>query len=685
MIRAAALAALVAALGCSRPAARQDAGPADAAGAQDAGDAGVAEDAGPADAGEGDAGGPDAGASDAGPSDAGPADAGAADAGAADAGPLTFLDLRVSPHLAGDGMAVQISASPSRLLSAPPSLRVNGRPATLTAFGGSERVGFSFVVSAASDVEGDQPIELTNSADDGNGGTSFAGVLELSFAGRDAGAPDAGPDVLTRSNDQGRTGATLVESQLDTASVAPATFGKLFSLPVTGQVYAQPLYAAGAPLADGGSANVLFVATEHDQVYAFDADQPRPGGAYWQAGLGTPAPSSELDCPDLTPEIGITATPAIDRARGLIYVLAKSQDHAGLDHLQLHALDLATGAERLGGPVEVAPPAASDFQPKLHNGRAGLLLYGGAVWLALASHCDLQPYRGEVLAYDAATLQLAGSWTPVPGGAGAGIWQSGQGLSADESGVYAVTGNGTTDGQGGELGDSVVRLQPGGPAGVALADWFTPFNYQALAAGDSDLGSSGALLLPGRDLLLTAGKAGVLYLLRRSGLGQFQSGGDSQVVQTFQLADSLVFGSLAHWRGPPGDLLYSWGAEDLLKVFALSESTGLFELRAASVGQRRLTSGAGGPRGAALSLSAHGGRHGSGLLWATFPLPGSSAGVLAAYDAEDVSRELWISATRAGDALGSFAKFNPPTIAAGKVYVGTFSNAVQVYGLGPQP
>jgi hypothetical protein len=397
-------------------------------------------------------------------------------------------------------------------------------------------------------------------------------------------------EVITQHNDISRSGANLLETRLTTANVRVATFGKLFQRTVDGHIYAQPLYVPGLAVPGHGTRDVVFVATMHNSVYAFDADDPTATVPFWHRSLETSSSLPDANIgflcgayADIAVEIGIVSTPVIDLSARTIYLVTFTRvglpgsSNARYQHW-LHALDIATGAERAGGPRQIS--AAIDtqrFDSKCQNQRAGLLLAGGRLYIAFASYCDSGPYHGWVLAYSASTLQPAGAFSVSPSGDRGGVWQAGTGLAADSShNVYFLTGNGTFDATRMNLGDCLVKLT----ANVGLADWFSPFNNQDLSAADDDLGSAGVLLLPGTNLLVCGGKQGRLYLIDRSHLGHFNPAGDTQIVQSFQATGVTnaagvappanthhIHGSPVHWHAPDGDRVYVWGENDWLRAY----------------------------------------------------------------------------------------------------------------------
>jgi hypothetical protein len=506
--------------------------------------------------------------------------------------------------------------------------------------------------------------------------------------------PSDAPSVVTQHNDNARTGANLRETVLNTSNVNTDLFGKLFSRAVDGYIYAQPLFVPGVPIPQKGTHNVVYVATEHNSVWAFDADDPAASDPLWVATLGDSVPSSEIspDYQDLTPEIGVTATPVIDSNSGTIYIVAKSKDESGY-HQKLHALDIATGTERFGGPVEVNARVEGfgdgslggviSFNPLLQLNRPGLLLSGGIVYIAFGSHGDTDPYHGWVLGYSATNLQQVAVYNTTPDGGRGAIWMSGQGLTGDSLGyVYVVTANGTCDAAancGRNLGESFIKLTPA----LTPADWFTPVNRADLDREDLDVGSGGPVLLPGTSLIAAAGKDGVLRLVNTNGMGGFDQLGNHDV-QEFQATANAFLGAPICWAGPDGQsAIYVWGGGDRLKAFRFVDGGFAPE----PVSESQILAPAGLSNSAPLSLSANGSEAGSGIVWASCPDGGDANlrtvhGILRAFDASDLSVELWNTTMDSSrDDVGAFAKFCPPTIANGKVYVASFSGRLNVYGL----
>jgi uncharacterized protein (TIGR03437 family) len=502
-------------------------------------------------------------------------------------------------------------------------------------------------------------------------------------------------NVTTYRNDLSRSGLNSREVILKPANVNAATFGKLFSRAVDGEIYAQPLYLSLVNISGKGIHNVVLVATEHNSLYAFDADSQSGANAdpLWHtnltgadAGERTIGVSDVWGCGSIAPELGITGTPVIDPLTGTLYVVASTIRYGTFIH-RLHALDVSTGAERPGSPVAIdaSVPGTGDgfsqltvpFRPYLYKNRAGLLLLNGVVYTAWTSFCDSGAYHGWLIGYDATDLHQISIYNNSPNAFAGSLWMGGAAPAADGDGnIYVVSGNGQFDGDtnGSDLGDSFIKLSS--TAGLAVADYFTPFNQDSLNRGDIDLGSSGPLLLPDeagsgahRHLLIGAGKEGRIYLLDRDQLGHFHAGADSQIVQSIVGATGAVFGGAAYFD----QTLYYAPAQDTVKAFGLVN--GYLTTAPASQSPQRF-----GGLGAAPTVSADG--ETNGIVWA---VEASSGGTLHAYNASNVAQELYNSQTnRDRDALGPFVKFSVPLVANGKVYVGT-GNSLAVFGLLNQP
>jgi hypothetical protein len=500
--------------------------------------------------------------------------------------------------------------------------------------------------------------------------------------------------MLTYHNDNGRTGQNKNETILTPSNVNSTHFGKKFTRSVDGLVYAQPLYVAGVNIPNKGTFNVVYVVTEHDSVYAFDADgavsTPLWKRSFIDTAIGiTPGQGSDLGNYDIGTEIGISSTPVIDPSSGTIFVVAETKEN-GTYVQRLHALSISTGAERSGSPVKIQATVNGSgvggdgaghisFQPMYENQRPGLLLANGNVYIAWASHGDIGPYHGWVMAYSASTLQQVAVYNVTRNGSRGGIWQGGAGLSADGAGnIYLATGNGTTDFNP-DFGDSYLKFN----ANLGLVDYFTPYNQDALKAGDLDVGSSGALVLPTQPntthpyMLIGGSKNGTVYVLNRDSLGHFQSGSDSQILQEFpnllgrNSEDDQFFGIGAYWNLN----VYFVGAFDHLKQFKMTN--GVMSGTPAAMSPQALASN----RSAEPVVSANGSTNGIVWVIATDTLGSSNPAVLHAYSASNVSTELYNS-NQAGtrDQPGQVIKFTSPTVANGKVYVCT-KGRLDVYGL----
>lgn len=517
--------------------------------------------------------------------------------------------------------------------------------------------------------------------------------------------------VLTHHNDNGRTGANLDETLLNTTNVNTNGFGKLFSYPVDADIYTQPLYVPNVGIPGKRTHNVVYVATQNDSVYAFDADTNTGGNAQplWQVNFTnpeqgiTPVPAADVANPDhLTGgnirkpgPIGIMGTPVIDPGTGTLYLVARTKENETYVQ-RLHALDISSGEEKFGELTIIQATVPGDgsgsidgqvnFNSRIQNQRPGLVLDHGVVYIAWASHDDLGDYNGWIIGYDAATLQQTGVFNDTPDGWGGGIWQSGQPPVADADGnLYLMTGNGTFDASmgGRNVGNSFVKLKA---RTLELLDWFTPHDVEDLNLQDTDLNSGGVLMIPNTSLIAGGGKEGRLFVLDRNNLGHYNQD-DSQVVQAFQATSGHIHGSPVYYDSPAlGALAYVWGETNFLKGFSFDGS--LFNPN--PVTQSTFPAPDGMP-GGFLSISANGSQPGSGILWAAMPYERDAEdavvnGVLRAFDASDLSVELWnsrIDSVR--DDLGNFAKYVPPTVANGKVYVSTFSGQLVVYGLNPPP
>jgi hypothetical protein len=520
-----------------------------------------------------------------------------------------------------------------------------------------------------------------------------------------AGSVHAQVNVTTYHNDNARTGQNTEETILTPLNVNSTQFGKLFTVAVDGYVYAQPLYVAKLAI-QGGTHNVLYIATEHDSVYAIDADN---GTVYWHINLiptgGSTLSSSDIKCGDLAPEMGITGTPVIDTSTGTLYLVAVSKMNGTVAYF-LHAIDIQSSAEKFGGPVNIqasAPGTAVDgngttvaFRPLNENQRAALLLENGHVAIAWTSHCDVDPWHGWVMSYDAATLAQEGVFNPSANGGGNGVWMSGAGPAADANGnIFIVTGNGSWNGTT-DFGDSILKLGPPNGGALPVVDYFTPYNQSILSTNDTDVASGGLVLLPalasGRQLLTQMGKEGKIYLVDQNSMGKncavqvpACSGRDPQIVQEIPHATVGIWGAPAYWNGSVywGGASGDTGAFDALKAFSFNAGgSGLLSVTPTSQSSRVF-----GYPGPTPSVSANGAT--SGILWGLDDsaykntcTAGRNCQVLYAYDAGNLANMLYSSAQAPNlrDVPGSAIKFATPTIANGKVYVGS-QYAVSAYGI----
>ncbi len=547
-------------------------------------------------------------------------------------------------------------------------------------------VGYTSIQAAVGAIKGVSILSVTNHTSNSSG---FAGVL-------------------TQHNDIGRTGQNLNEALLTPANVNTTTFGKKFSQAVDGYIYAQPLYVPNVTIA-GGTHNVVYVATEGDSVYAFDADSTTGtnAGVLWHAsmidtahgaapGATTMNSSTPLDCTDLVPQVGITSTPAIDPSTGTIYVEAKSVENGNFIH-RLHALNMTTGAEKSPGPVVITGTVTGTgdgssggtvtFDGLHQMNRPGLLWLNGLLYLAYASHCDDAPYHGWLFAYDAGTFAQKSMLVTSPNGNDGGFWMSGAGVAADSNAnIFIASGNGdfdTTNIPAQELGDTMMKLFYPGTSTLSLLDYFTPQDQSNLDGEDHDLGSGGVLLLPDQPggnthELVMGGKEGTIYLINRDQMTannlhycvscqSLDPPTDTQITQELQGKIGGLFNTPAYFNGT----LYYVGFGDNLKAFPLTNG-----LLATSPSQTSSQSFA--FPGATPSASANGSTN--GIIW-VIERNGNNPAVLFAYEAGTLT-PLWNSSSSSGDAAGDAVKFTVPTIANGKVYIGT-QTELDVYGTLP--
>jgi hypothetical protein len=526
-------------------------------------------------------------------------------------------------------------------------------------------------------------------------------------------------NVIMNHNDLKRTGWNNKETILATDNVSSGNFGKIFSRDVDDEIYAQPLVLSNVPIA-GGIHNIVIVATVNNSLYAFDADDASVSAPYWHVDLTydsanyRPVKNSDMTgaCgghySDFSGNMGIVGTPAIDTGTNTLYVVARSIFKTGSTYVQyLHAIDLTTGEDKPGSPVLITATYTGTgdgssngiitFNSQTQNQRAGLLLYNNIVYICWASHCDWHPYHGWVIGYDASTLQQKYVYNTSPNGGLAGIWMSGQPPSVDDQGnLILTTGNGTT-GQSGNpndtvnRGSSLIKLSPD----LKVKDFFTPSNYNYLNNADKDYGINGALIIPGTSLSLSGSKDGGSYVIDIDNMGGSRVD-NSNVLQRINFGD---FGTVntRHLYGSPiyykdkynNEYIYGWAERGFLKQIPFNKSTMRFDTLNSKLGITLLPNTY--MPGGILSLSSNGSKPGTGILWVSRTGNGNPnnavvPGVLQAFDATDVTHELWNSNWNSKrDSIGKYAKFVPPTIANGKVYMATFSNKLNVYGLNPPP
>jgi hypothetical protein len=500
--------------------------------------------------------------------------------------------------------------------------------------------------------------------------------------------------VTTSQYDNQRTGATLHEKTLTPQNVNARQFGKLGAFKVEGAVYAQPLFVPAVEIPGKGTHDVLFVATEHDSVYAFDAARPNDP-PLWKVSFLDPVrgtiPLSEdmVQCPFIRPEVGITSTPVIDIRTGTLYVLARTAiRHAVGDNeyfQHLHALAITTGVEKFGGPklIMASVPGRGAgrsnrevlFDPLHENPRAALTLANNNVYLTWASSCDVDPYHGWVIAYDLQTLAQKAVLNVNPDGSEAGIWLSDTGPAVDSEGyLYVPTGNGTFDATSGgrDYGDSVLKLDG---SSLAVRDYFTPFDQADILAGDADVGSSGPTVLPDqpgphRHLLLQPTKHSILYVIDRDQMGKFHTDRDA-VVQRIQMAGAGL-GAIAYWNGHA----FFAASDDYLRGYAVKNGQLIPDQSSA---MKFVTSGA------TPSISADGTKN--AIVWAlstkVWNGPDNTPAVLYAFDATKLGEPIYTSEQNSPRDRAAFAtRFAIPVVVNGRVYFSA-RGEVDVYGLLP--
>ena len=498
--------------------------------------------------------------------------------------------------------------------------------------------------------------------------------------------------VTTSQYDNSRTGANLNETILTPQNVNAKQFGKLGAFKVDGAVYAQPLFVPGVEVPGKGKHDVLYVATEHDSVYAFDAY--RPGDPpLWEVNFldkakGVIAPSEDdVQCPFIRPEVGITSTPVIDIQTGTLYVLARTKIRHPVsadEYFQhLHALAITTGVEKFGGPKLItafvrgvgagALNGKVAFDPLKENSRAAVTLANNTVYLAWASSCDVDPYHGWVMAYNAQTLAQKSVLNVTPNGTEAGIWLSDTGPAVDAAGdLYVPTGNGTFDANSGgqDYGDSVLKLDG---SSLAIRDYFTPHDQDRISEADSDVGSSGPLLLPDqsgshRHLLLQPTKDSTIYVIDRDAMGKYHR--DSDALAGMVKLGGGGYGAMAYWNGRA----YFAASDDYLRGYSIANG----QLTAVMSSSAKFEN-----PGATPSVSANGTK--DGIVWAistkTWNGPDTKPAVLYAYDATTLGEPLYTSEQNPQrDRAALATRFVIPVVINGRVYFSA-RGEVEVYGL----
>ncbi len=553
---------------------------------------------------------------------------------------------------------------------------------------------------------------------------SASGEVALAAGGSRSSRLDVGNTaVTTYHNDNVRSGQNLNEVKLNTSNVNVNTFGKRVSYPVDGQVYGQPLFMPAISI--GGSLyNVVYAVTENDSVYAFDADQSAVTPPLWHTSFINPSAGittvpitdvyNKYGGQDIHPIIGITSTPVIDSGTGTMYVVVATKEN-GKYIQRLHTLDLTTGKDKAGSPIEIQASVSGkgydsvngrvSFNEKTQNQRAALLLLNGNVYISWAAFGDSDPYHGWIIGYhyDGSGFQQVGVYNDSADGQEAGIWLGGGGPAVDSGGnIYISTGNGTFDlGTGGnDSGDAFVRLST--QNGLQMTDYFSPFNQNCLDGRDNDLGSGGSLILPDQPgshphLIVGIGKEGRVYLIDRDNMGhyvsdpklgcetaeEYRTDVDHVVQELAPRATGGLFGSAGYWGGTTGTgpYIYIGGFNDHLRAFTLNN--GLLSPQSVSQSPESFAFS-----GATPSISSNGATPGTGIVWVNGPsvcnYPGcdpTGPGSLHAYDATDLSHELYNSELNPGrDRVDSYMKFSVPTIANGRVFLGT-QTSLDIYGL----
>lgn len=504
--------------------------------------------------------------------------------------------------------------------------------------------------------------------------------------------------VTTYQYDNNHSGTNTNETTLTPTNVTVSQFGRQMVFPVQGFVYAQPLYVPGLTIG-GTSHNVLFVATEHDQLYAFDVNS---GQQLWRTNflassglqqIVSTVSSNDVSCGDLVPEIGITGTPVIDISTSTLYVSVETKQVNPLTQVKtfyhkLHALDITTGLDKVPPHTISALVRGSgsgniggtiSFNALLANQRPSLLLADGQVFVSWSSHCDLGAYHGWLMSFNETSLAASGVFIDTPNGYEGGFWGSGSGPAADAAGsIYTATGNGNFDVNSGgiDYGDSVLRLTWSG-SGIAAADYFTPWDQQTLDDNDTDVDAGGVVLLPDQSgqyphLLVQVGKEGTIDLINRDNMGHWHSGNDDQIVQTLPFIIGGVWGAPAFWSNNA----YFGGAYDYLKAFAFNTQTELLSTGPTSQSPEQFAF-----PGPTPAISSNGTSNGIVWIIETDNYNNGGSAILRAYLASNLGTEIYNSQQNSGrDQAGQAVKFAVPTVADGHVFVGT-QGQVDMYGL----
>ncbi len=589
------------------------------------------------------------------------------------------ISITISPTLAGATITQQIQATANVTNDV-----ADGGVTWSVSAGGTLTGQTTTSTSFSAATAGVYTITATSVVDNTKSAAATVGVTDLG-------------GVYTYHNDGARDGANSQEYALTPSTVSTSNFGKLFSCAADGAVYAQPLWVANLTI-NGANHNVVFVATQHDSLYAFDADS-NPCITLWSVSLidtNHGANAGETTVPsgiggkvgsndgDITPEVGVTGTPVIDPSTNTLYVVSKSMNLAGTSFYQrLHAIDLLTGAEKFNGPENITSsdvtfPGTGDggsqvtFNAQMENQRAGLALVNGVVYVAWASHEDRGPYYGWMVGFSASTLDVTSVLNVTPNVHYGGIWMSGGAPAADSNNsLYVITGNGGFDVTSGgvDYGDSFLQLT----GGLAVSSYFSPSDQATDDSGDQDFGAGGAAIVLNlasgtlKHLVIGGGKDGTLYLLNGDNMGGL---GDSNALQELNVGGRGIFATGAFWNNN----YYIGPINSRLASYSFNSSTNLFNTSVAS----QSTAFYDFP-GATPSVSSKG--PSNGVVWAlnttaycTFQSNSCGPAILYAYDATTLTTDLWDSTMVAGDAAGNAVKFTLPTIANGKVYVGTRGN-----------